>query len=85
VEILRLGPASITQLARELEMKPKDLLDDIEHIKRSLKHESGHLLVTPAVCNKCDFTFGEDKLRKPGKCPACRGTWISEPLLEIDG
>jgi predicted Zn-ribbon and HTH transcriptional regulator len=30
-----------------------------------------------------DFTFGDDKLSKPGKCPVCRGTRLYEPQILI--
>jgi predicted Zn-ribbon and HTH transcriptional regulator len=29
------------------------------------------------------FTFGDDKLSKPGKCPECRGTLFYEPQIRI--
>jgi len=30
-----------------------------------------------------DTAFADDKLAKPGKCPACRGTRIYEPMIRI--
>ena len=40
--------------------------------------------VIPARCKSCDFVFDEDKLSKPSRCPACKGTRLFEPMLQID-
>ena len=84
-EILRDRPVSVNELARELEMRPRDLLDDLQHLAKSLHHTGGRLGVEPARCRKCGFTFSTDKLQKPGKCPQCRGTWIREPRVFVEG
>jgi len=57
--------------------------NSIHHLLRSLKKSPYRAVVTPARCRKCGFCFHDDKLHKPGKCPRCRETWISEPLIEI--
>jgi len=40
--------------------------------------------VIPARCRSCGFTFDEDKLSKPGKCPECRGTRLYEAQIFIE-
>lgn len=77
-------PASLHELALQLETPPKALEDDLHHLIRSLKNMPYRAIITPAVCRKCGFTFNRDKLHKPGKCPMCHGTWISEPLIGIE-
>ena len=84
IDLLQDRPLSVLELAELLELAPKDVADDIEHLMKSLKHTDYRLCVAPARCRKCGFTFKETKLRKPGKCPACRGTWISEPRIRIE-
>ena len=83
-EILTAYPVSVAQLASELDLTPRELEDDIRHLRKSLRRDHKHIVVTPARCRKCGFMFREDKLRKPGKCPRCRGTWISDPLVHIE-
>jgi predicted Zn-ribbon and HTH transcriptional regulator len=39
--------------------------------------------ISPAQCRKCRFEFGTDKLRKPSRCPKCKSTWLTEPLIQI--
>ncbi len=76
---------SVTDIARLMEMHPREVEDDIRHLLKSVKHKGYRARVTPAQCRKCGFTFGQDKLRKPGKCPLCHATWISEPKLSLEG
>ena len=61
----------LIEIARHLEVSHKDVEDDLRHLIKSLKHADYRLVVTPAYCRKCDFTFNKDKLHKPGKCPNC--------------
>ncbi|MDH5527391.1 MAG: transcriptional regulator [Nitrospirota bacterium] len=79
------GPVSVHDLARQMQMKAKDLADDLVHLQKSLKHEGRALIVHPARCKGCGFTFGPQKLVKPGRCPHCKGTWISDPMVEVSG
>jgi predicted Zn-ribbon and HTH transcriptional regulator len=78
------SPTSVVELARETGARPNEVEDDLRHLLRSLKHQPYRAVVTPARCRKCGFTFHADKLTKPGKCPECHGTWISEPLVAIE-
>ena len=36
------------------------------------------------TCRACGFEFDEDKLSKPGKCPACRASRIFEPQISLE-
>jgi predicted Zn-ribbon and HTH transcriptional regulator len=77
-------PASLHELALLLGVHPKEVEDDLHHLIKSLKNMPYHAIIIPATCRKCGFVFHKDKLHKPGKCPACKGTWISEPLISIE-
>ncbi|MFW6067877.1 MAG: transcriptional regulator [Myxococcota bacterium] len=83
IERLEGPPLSIAALARELQVKPKALAEELEHVRRTLAHDPRTLVVLPAECRKCGFTFDPDKLTKPGKCPQCKGTWIQEPHVQV--
>jgi predicted Zn-ribbon and HTH transcriptional regulator len=77
-------PTSLHELALLLGVHPKEVEDDLHHLIKSLKNMPYHAIIIPATCRKCGFVFHKDKLHKPGKCPACKGTWISEPLISIE-
>jgi predicted Zn-ribbon and HTH transcriptional regulator len=83
ITLLDGNPLSVKDIARQLEMVPRDVEDDVRHLIKSLKHTEYQLHVTPARCRNCGFIFSDDKLHKPGKCPRCHNTWVEEPLLEI--
>ena len=83
IELLLMHRMSIQEIARLLEERPRDVEDDLRHLLKSLKKSPYRVVVTPARCRKCDFGFHDDKLHKPGRCPRCHETWLSEPLIEI--
>jgi predicted Zn-ribbon and HTH transcriptional regulator len=93
LDILSAQPRSVSSIARELGMKRADVEEDLQHAIRSaraaLRHGSGpaarRVIIEPARCRSCGFTFGEDKLSKPGKCPQCRGTWLYEAQIHVEG
>lgn len=85
IDLLRNNPMTLYEIAKPLDLKPKDVEDDLRHLQKTLKHESYRLVIHPARCQKCGFVFGTEHLHKPGKCPACKGTWIEEPTFEIVG
>jgi len=84
LSILTVQPRSVSSLARELGLKRGDVEEDLAHVIRSARAAGHRVVVQPARCRACGFTFGEDKLSKPGKCPACRGTWLYEPQISIE-
>ena len=76
-------PRTVSSLARELGMKRGDVEEDLRHAIRSARTAGEHVHVEPARCKQCGFLFDPEKLSKPSKCPACRGTRIYEPLVSI--
>lgn len=58
--------------------------EDLRHMIRSALAAGYEVVVEPAKCKSCGFVFDEDKLTRPGKCPACRESRIVEPLIRVD-
>jgi predicted Zn-ribbon and HTH transcriptional regulator len=83
IDYLAREPRSISRLARELGLPRGDVEDAVRHMIRSARAAGHRLVVVPAKCRSCGFTFGEEKLAKPGKCPACRNSRIFEPQIGI--
>ena len=84
ISILLGQPRNVAELAYLLGEVPKDVEQDLQHLLKSLKRMPYHAVIKPAKCRQCGFVFHHDKLRKPGKCPQCKGTWISEPRIGIE-
>ena len=81
--LLSSQPRSVSSLARELGLRRGDMEEDLRHALRSARAAGHRVSVVPARCRSCDFTFDENKLSKPGKCPSCRGTRLYEPQIFI--
>jgi transcriptional regulator len=83
IPLLLDNPMTVTEIARVRGQSPADTANDLEHLLRSLEHMDYEAAISPAQCRKCRFEFGTDKLRKPSKCPKCKSTWLTEPLIQI--
>ncbi len=77
-------PRSVSSIARELGLSRGDVEEDLRHALRSARAAGHRIAVLPARCRTCGFTFDEQKLSKPSKCPACRGTRIYEPQISVE-
>jgi transcriptional regulator len=84
LQLLSDGPRSVSSLARELHLSRRDIEEDLRHLIRSVQAAGHQLIVIPARCRTCGFTFDSQKLMKPGKCPGCRASRIYEPRIQID-
>jgi len=64
----------------------KEVYAHLEHIRRSLHAEGRTLIITFSSCRKCGFVFRKrERLTRPGKCPACKGTSIEGPFFRVEG
>jgi predicted Zn-ribbon and HTH transcriptional regulator len=79
------APLTAREISADIGIPEKEVCRHLEHIRRSLHQEGERLAVTPPACKKCGFVFRKrERLRRPGKCPVCRGESISEPLFAIE-
>jgi transcriptional regulator len=83
IDILTAQPRSVSSIARELGLKRGDVEEDLRHAIRSARASGRRVLIEPARCRACDFTFGEDKLLKPSRCPSCRSERLFEAQICI--
>ena len=84
LEVLSREPRSVSRLAGELGLSRGDVEDALRHMIRSARAAGFRIVVVPARCRSCGFTFGEDKLTRPGKCPECRNSRIFEPQIGVE-
>lgn len=82
-EALSREPRSVSSLAREIGLSRTEVEDALGHMLRSARAAGHRIHVEPARCRSCGFTFGEDKLTRPGKCPSCRNSRIFEPQISL--
>ena len=85
IDLLSREFRSVSSLARELGTTRGALQEDLEHAIRSARAQGHDVRIVPARCKACGFLFGEEKLSKPSRCPACRGTRLYEPMIGLDG
>jgi predicted Zn-ribbon and HTH transcriptional regulator len=83
IDLLSVEPRSVSRIARELGLTRRDAADDVQHLIRSARAAGHQVIIEPARCRSCGFTFDERKLSKPGKCPECRGSRILEAQIGI--
>jgi len=83
IELLTTEFRSVSSLARELGTTRGDVEDDLRHALRSARACGHDIEIVPAKCKSCGFVFSEDKLLKPGRCPACKGSRLFEPMIRI--
>ncbi|MDA8084018.1 MAG: hypothetical protein M0024_10215 [Nitrospiraceae bacterium] len=75
---------SALEISAEVSVSEKEVYEHLGHIMKSLSGAGRVLHVTPAECLKCGFVFKKrDRLKKPGRCPLCRGEQIQEPLFSV--
>ena len=84
VDLLLQNPLSVSQIARAVKESPSQVIDDLQHLLRSLKHSDYRAAIEPAHCRACGFEFSAEKFTKPSKCPECQSTWILEPKIGIE-
>lgn len=79
------GPCTAKDLSAAIKIPEREAYEHLEHIRKTLASSGRHLGITPAVCKKCGFIFSKrERLKKPGKCPVCRGETIKAPLFSIN-
>lgn len=83
IDLLTREPRSVSSLAREMGTTRGDVEEDLRHAIRSARSQGHDVQVIPARCKSCGFVFGEEKLTKPSRCPACKGSRLFEPMVRI--
>ncbi len=77
LKLLEYGELTVGELSKEIGKSEKELYDHLEHLL-----ESNSLVIIPAECLKCGYIFEKrEKVKKPGRCPECKGTYIKQPMF----
>lgn len=84
LDVLVREARSVSSLAREIGLPRSDVEDALQHMIRSARDAGHRVVVVPARCRSCGFTFDDDRLTRPSKCPKCRNSRIFEPQIGVD-
>jgi len=83
-ELLR-GSATARELSQRVGIREKDVADHLEHLQRSSRARGERLVVGPAACIACGYSFAKrTRLTRPGSCPSCGSTRIDPPAFRLE-
>src|SRR5919201_2399556 len=83
-ELLR-GAATARELSERISIREKDVAEHLEHLEKSLRARGERLVVEPATCIACGYSFARrNRLTRPGSCPECGSTRIDPRAFRID-
>lgn len=83
-DVLEGRTLSARDISGAVRISEKDVYEHLSHIQKTINKRDYKLIITPAECKKCGFVFRKrERLKKPGKCPICRGEAIEGPLFSI--
>lgn len=84
LSLLRRKEVTALEISDEVGVSVRDVYGHLNHIRHSLHREGVSLKVLPAECRSCGFVFVKrDRLKRPGRCPVCRGESISQPRYRV--
>jgi predicted Zn-ribbon and HTH transcriptional regulator len=75
---------SLEEIERLLEVKRATAIADLEHLRRSFRHQDARLLMVPPSCTTCGFVFRLDAPKAPSRCPVCKSRSLSEPIFKAE-
>ncbi|WLQ11948.1 transcriptional regulator [Hahella aquimaris] len=77
MSVLLDGAFTVGSLSKLIGKSEKEIYGHLEHLQKT-----GSLNIEPARCGKCDYVFEDrSRVKKPGKCPKCKSTFIDEPVF----
>jgi predicted Zn-ribbon and HTH transcriptional regulator len=75
---------SAKNISGTVRISEKEVYEHICHIQKTVHKRNYKLIITPAKCKRCGFSFKKrEKIKKPGKCPICRSEAIREQFFSI--
>lgn len=81
IRILSSETLTAKEISGQVGIAEKEVLEHLEHIRIALH---GGLVVTPALCLSCGFSFKKrERLKSPGRCPVCRSERIVDPSFSV--
>jgi predicted Zn-ribbon and HTH transcriptional regulator len=84
---MKIDAATLTEIQNHLAEKqtpsPKQILNEIKHLNKSLQNTNESILVKPPECKKCGYNNFTNTANNPSQCPNCKSEWITEPQFKL--
>lgn len=82
IQILEQRPVTVREIAAAMQMRMADVVDDLDHVKRSL---GKRLVVGRSTCEACGNSLRRDeRFTAPSRCPRCKSERTSEPEIWVE-
>lgn len=83
-DAIRQGPRTSRDLAHDLSMRERDVIEHLEHLRRSA-NSGEKFVIEPAVCRHCSAIFEDrERLTRPSRCPRCKSERIVPPKFVLE-
>jgi transcriptional regulator len=81
---LRQGWRSAYELSAAVSIREREVFEHLAHLEKSLARGDERLIVEPARCAGCGFTFDKrERLTRPSRCPRCKAERVEAPRFAI--
>lgn len=82
--MLRNGEWTLEELARNFVVSKKVIIDDLEHVARSVAPPA-RLLIHPPTCDHCGYRFKKRaRFNDPSRCPICKNEHLLPQRFRIE-
>lgn len=82
---LKKHSATAQQLATEFQRNIDAVVDDIDHIRTSLRDDPNfRLMIRPPKCEFCGYQFAASNIKTPTRCPECKKEKIAPTRFRIE-
>ena len=73
------------EISSAVRIPEREVVDHLVHLEKTLRARGSKLIRLPAECLSCGFVFRKrEKIAGPGKCPLCKGEFISRPSFRVE-
>lgn len=69
-------------LEKILEAPRSIVINDLEHLRLSFKHQQATLHMVPPSCSTCGYVFRLEHPKAPSKCPNCKSRDLNLPVFK---
>jgi predicted Zn-ribbon and HTH transcriptional regulator len=82
--VLEGEPLTAKEISGFVHLPEKQVVEHLEHIRKTAARHGTALRTEPARCRGCGFVFRKrERLTKPGRCPVCRHESIEAPRFSV--
>ena len=75
---------SAREISAEVGISEKEVAEHLAHIARSVSSKGQQVVITPATCLVCGYTFENRKrFTRPGRCPQCKKSHLQSPRFRV--